>query len=478
MPIMKKSIVVLSLATLLGVCTSKAQETEPPKDVGAHIDSIVQTIFQRIDDRLGTYIFRDEPTAISEEDSLGEPTDDVALSRGRSSRDWRHRRESSLYSYEPSRGIMRNPTVSYPWEHAGNDFLFRYNRVEGLFLGLGSPETYHWEGRHMSLFGTGGYGFAAHRWRYSAGIAQQFGARASMVEFGAEGHNLTDTQDQWVIEEGENTLAALFLRDDYRDYYARKGFSLWTGNYWRWRNSDLQFRVAYLADRYESLYQNADWALFGGDKRFRLNPAVDEGRMKSILTTLEFHQSRGKRYFFTGWSANASAEFSPKGVKGDFDFNRYILDLRGYLSLSDYDNINVRLRAASATGDVPMQKWFDVGGLGTLPAFGFKEFNGNRLLLGNVEYIVNGKIIDDAKLFPTWLLRNLNLIFFADAGYVNIADKQESFINGFDGLNSDTIKWDWGLGIGSRDGKVRLGFAWRTDVSKPVKVFIRLSRPF
>jgi hypothetical protein len=475
---LNKSFVVLTVLTLLGVRASDAQEMEQPRDVGTRIDSIVQTIFQRIDDRFGTYIFRDEPTVISEADSLGEWSDDVAVSWSRSSRDWRRRRESSLYSFEPGRGIMRNPTVSYPWEHAGNDFLFRYNRVEGLFLGLGSPETYRWEGRHVSLFGTGGYGFTAHRWRYSGGIAQQIGAGTSMIEFGAEGHNLTDTQDQWIIDEGENTLAALFLRDDYRDYYTRKGFSVWTGNYWRWRNSDLQFRVAYLIDRYESLYQNADWAFFGGDKRFRPNPVVDEGRMKSILTTLEFHQSRGKRYFFSGWSANASAEFSPSGFKGDFDFSRYILDLRGYLSLSDYDNINVRLQAASATGDVPVQKWFGLGGLGTLPAFGFKEFDGNRLLLGNVEYIVNGKIIDDARLFPAWLLRNVNLIFFADAGYVATVDNGQSFINGFNGLNSDTIRWDWGLGIGSRDGKVRLAFAWRTDVSKPVKVFIRLSRPF
>jgi hypothetical protein len=478
MSILKKSFVVLMLSTLLGICPSGAQETERPKDIGTRIDSIVQSIFQRIDDRLGTYIFRDEPTAIPEEDSLGGLDDNVAMPHGRYSRYWRHRRESSLYSFEPSRAIMRNPTVSYPWENADDDFLFRYNRVEGLFLGLSSPETYHWQGRHMALFGTGGYGFAAHRWRYSGGVAQQFGAGTSMLEFGVEGHSLTDTRDQWIIDEGENTLAALFLRDDYRDYYTRKGFSIWTGNYWRWRNSDLQFRVAYLNDRYESLTQSADWAIFGGDKRFRLNPAVDEGRMRSILTAFEFHQSREKRYFFRGWSASASAEFSPKGLKGDFDFNRYILDLRSYLSLGDYDNINVRLRAASATGDIPVQKGFDLGGIGTLPAFGFKEFVGNRLLLGNVEYIVNGKIIDDAGLFPAWLLWNVNLIFFADAGYVTTADKEQSFVDGFDGLNSNTIRWDWGVGIGSRDGKMRLAFVWRTDVSRPARAFIRLSRPF
>jgi hypothetical protein len=482
MMVLKKSLVVLAFAALIEVPLSRAQEKEEPKDFGARIDSIVQNIFERLDSRLGTYIFRDEPAAFADvSDTLEESYGSSASYAGNSSRTSRRRWrgwESSLYSFDPNKGIMRNPTASYPWEQTDQDLLFRYNRVEGLFLGLSSPPTYRWRERHITVFGSAGYGFAAHRWRYNGGITQQFGAGKSMIEFGVEGHSLTDTRDQWIISEEENTLAALFLRDDYRDYFGRKGFSLWTGSYWRWRNSDLQFRVAYLNDRYESLQQNTDWSILGGEKRFRSNPAVDEGRMKSILTTLEFHQSRAKRYFFTGWSASASAEFSPSGLKGDFDFNRYLLDLRSYLSLDDYENVNVRFRAASVTGDVPIQKGLDLGGLGTLPAFGFKEFEGNRLLLANAEYIINGKILDEAGWFPSWLLRNLNFILFADAGYVTTVGAEESFLNGFDGLNSDTFNWDWGVGIGSRDGKMRLAFAWRTDVAKPAKVFIRVSRPF
>jgi hypothetical protein len=482
MMVLKKSFVVLAVAALIEVPASRAQETEEPKGLGARVDSIVQNIFERIDSRLGTYVFRDEPTPLVEaSDTLEESNDSSASYVDNSSRP-SHRRwrgwASNLYSFEPNRGIMRNPTASYPWERASEDFLFRYNRVEGLFLGLSSPQTYRWKERHITVFGSAGYGFAAHRWRYNGGVAQQFGAGKSMIEFGVEGHSLTDTRDQWIITEEENTLAALFLRDDYRDYFGRKGFSLWIGDYWRWRNSDLQFRVAYLNDRYESLQQNTDWSVFGGEKRFRLNPAVDEGRMRSILTTLEFHQSRAKRYFFTGWSASASAEFSPAGLKGDFEFNRYLLDLRSYLSLDDYENVNVRFRVASVTGDVPIQKGLDLGGLGTLTAFGFKEFEGNRLLLANGEYIINGKILDQAGWFPSWLLRNLNFILFADAGYVTTVGAEESFLNGFDGLNSDTINLDWGVGIGSRDGKMRLAFAWRTDAAKPAKVFIRVSRPF
>ena len=71
-----------------------------------------------------------------------------------------------------------------------------------------------------------------------------------------------------------------------------------------------------------------------------------------------------------------------------------------------------------------------------------------------------------------------NVIVFADAGHMASAGADESFFRGFGDVSTRTIKSDWGIGIGSRDGMMRLGFAWKTDIGEPVKVFVRLSRPF
>ena len=136
------------------------------------------------------------------------------------------------------------------------------------------------------------------------------------------------------------------------------------------------------------------------------------------------------------------------------------------------------MRAGSGTGDLPPQKGFELGGISTLPAYGYKDFAGNRLLLLNAEYVLNGELFDDVEIFPSWLLRNLNFIVFADAGHMASAGADESFFRGFGDVSTRTIKSDWGIGIGSRDGMMRLGFAWKTDVGEPVKVFVRLSRPF
>jgi outer membrane protein assembly factor BamA len=170
-------------------------------------------------------------------------------------------------------------------------------------------------------------------------------------------------------------------------------------------------------------------------------------------------------------------EHAGAGLRGDFDFDRYQVDVRRYQPFSRFDNLNLRLRAGSSTGDVPAQKLFALGGIGTLPAFGYKDFSGNRLVLANAEYLVNGRMFDDNDLFPSWLMRNVNLILFMDAGYA-ATSPENSIFKGFEDLTYSTIKSDWGFGVGTRDAKFRIGFAWQTDISEPVHVFIRLDRPF
>jgi outer membrane protein assembly factor BamA len=200
--------------------------------------------------------------------------------------------------------------------------------------------------------------------------------------------------------------------------------------------------------------------------------------MKSILTSFEWHYERERSYFTIGWNIALNAEIAGQPLVSDFSFHRYVVEATRYQPLGRYENLNLRLRAGSGTGDLPLQKGFELGGISTMPAFSYKEFSGNRLLLANAEYLLNGKLFDDVEMFPSWLLRNTNFILFYDAGYVNTISTDASAMNGYDNITIDNIKSDWGFGIGTRDAAMRLGFAWRTDVAEPVHVFLRLSRPF
>lgn len=476
-------IFIFLLIVLIGIFFQSslplmAQEENNKSTLQANIDSMVENIFNRFDEKLGTYIFRDELNDESEFIDISNEDEDTDISDESRTRKRKILHSMNLYAVSPERGIVRNTFPVFPWEAVDENVLFRYNRVEGLFLGLNYPQKYYWNQNKLTLFATGGYGFKVHRWRGGIGGGQQFGTGSRIFEVGAEGHSLTDTRDQWLIEPDENNLAALILRDDYRDYFGREGFSIWSGLYQRWLRSDFQFQVAYRNDLYESLEQKTNWSIFGSDKVFRENPEINEGRMKSILATFKIHSTESRRIFAAGWSASASVEAADKSLGGDFDFNSYIVDVRRYQPVSRYDNVNIRLRAGSTTGDVPLQKEFDLGGLSTLPAFRFKEFSGNRMLLANIEYVVNGKMFDDVEFFPSWLLRNVNIIFFADGGYIADADDNASPFEGYKALDWKTIHSDWGVGVGTRDAKLRLGFAWRTDQSSPPMVFLRLNRPF
>ncbi|MEK6649509.1 MAG: hypothetical protein AABY75_00900, partial [Bacteroidota bacterium] len=287
-------------------------------------------------------------------------------------------RSNGTASYRTDRSRFRHLGTSFdaPWLNQFGNFdnaVVRYNRVEGLFLGMGSEKKFYWDGRRSwAAFGSVGWGFKSHTWRYNLGLARQFplvSDGGQLFELGVEGYSLTDSKDQWIISTNENSAAAFFIHEDFLDYFSRRGVTghvawLTQGNLVR-----TEMRIGYSVDRYDSLVQRTDWALFGGEKRFRPNPPVDEGQMRSVtgsigLTTLE-KTSHGPE----GWTLTAAGEFGERMTGSDFSFNRYVVDLRRYQPLGQYDNINLRVRVGSAEGILPPQKLFELGGLGTLHAF-------------------------------------------------------------------------------------------------------------
>ncbi len=396
-----------------------------------------------------------------------------------SSRSVGYREDRRRYSY-PSRSF-RVPWMS---DNANFDnFRFRYNRVEGLFLGLGTEKKFYWDGaKSFTSFGSVGWGIRSHTWRGNLGIARQFPLRTSegeeMFEIGVEGYSLTDSKDQWLIDVNENTAAALLLHEDFRDYFERNGYSAHIAYYSQNDYFRTELKAAYLHDQYASLKNNTEWAFFGGEKLFRPNPLIDDGKMRSVLASAgistESKTARGPE----GWSIYGSFEYSPKTMKGDFNYDQYIVDIRRYQPVSSFDNLNIRLRAGTADGNLPLQKAFDLGGLGTLNGFPFKGETGNRLVLFNAEYIVSGNILDDLDFWPSWLFDHMNILFFTDAGIVRTADASSRPTEGFDKITWGEFRHDFGAGFSNRSGSVRVGLSWRTDVKAPARFVLRFTRPF
>jgi hypothetical protein len=363
----------------------------------------------------------------------------------------------------------RDKYSTLPLKPVYKKVIFRYNRVQGFFLGLELPKSIGRIGQIVTFHGFGGYGFVEKKWRYQLGLNRYFfSQRQYRFELGGKFYDLTDTRDEWFISPLENTLSSVLFNKDYQDYYRRKGFELHAS-----QNITIYFRgtLYYRNDTYTSLTKNTDWALFGKNKEFRDNPAINEGNMRSVVGELYLDTRNDKDFPFRGWYGKLTMEVSNSRLHSDFYFNQYLLELRRYLPVSRTEQIDIRIRAGSSENNLPLQKYFEIGGIGTMRGFHFKEFVGDRVLLANVEYklsLPGAKPVSDIKF-----------ILFGDVGNAWFTDDNSKFTRGFDHISWGTLKSDVGLGISDWKERIRINMAKRTDTgSKPLVFTLRIAREF
>ncbi|MFH0990885.1 MAG: BamA/TamA family outer membrane protein [bacterium] len=373
--------------------------------------------------------------------------------------------------------------LQLPWRDEFTNLdnvIFRYNRVEGIFLGLGSEKRYYWDDpARTHLYGSVGWGFKSHRWRYNLGLSQQFSIGDGQIfEVGAEGHSFTDTKDKWIISLNENTAAALLIHEDYRDYFGRQGFGVNTGFAFQQEGISGQLKAEYLLDEYTSLTNRTEWSIFGGKKVFRPNPAIHDGKIGSVLVTGGFSTEQKSIYGPKGWNVYATAEFANQDLGGSLDFHQYVLDMRRYQPLSTNNNFNIRFRVGSAEGVLPAQKIFELGGLSSLHAFPYKAEAGNRMILVNAEFITDLEVLSELSFWPDGLLGGINLLVLTDAGIIRNVPTDGYLTSGFEKITFSEFKHDVGVGIANQSGTFRIAFVWRTDIREPAKFIFRFSRPF
>ena len=109
-----------------------------------------------------------------------------------------------------------------------------------------------------------------------------------------------------------------------------------------------------------------------------------------------FDPTRGKRLSFTGvWAGN--------GLGGDFDYFKFIAENRLYYKVGHAHVIAVRLMGGIASGDMPYNDLFTLGGADNLRGFEDDEFRGDKMYLGTIEY-----------RYP--IAKKVQGVFFVDAG--------------------------------------------------------------
>ena len=402
-------------------------------------------------------------------------------------------------------------SINYRYDSDQDDpVFFDYNRVDGLTMGLNFPSSGWWnKNRHdFAILGKAGYSFARRDWQYQIGLEKWF-LYDNRFSIGGEYHDLTSTEDKWIISDLENALASLLIKEDFRDYYLKQGYSVYLKQQLTYY---LNVKLAYEENEIYNMENKADWAVFGGsDKKFRTNPAALPGgfveqnqtelepnpglELGSISATVVFDTRDRVKSTQRGWYIQGYGERTDYMQLSNTSFDRYIVDARYYHPMGWDENLNIRLRGGTTRGDVPPMYWFDLGGISTLRGYDFKEFTGDRMVLGNVEYRMRTSQ-DDWFIFDTF-----DIILFMDSGLAWFADGntpdrvnawQYEQENGDDAsvsennpkdsfrtLTWNSLKTNVGIGLATEDDGMRINFAKRTDIGgQDFVVTFRLNHTF
>ncbi|MBN1561662.1 BamA/TamA family outer membrane protein [candidate division KSB1 bacterium] len=391
--------------------------------------------------------------------------------------------------------------TSHRWPDDDDEVVWAdYTRVDGLTLGMQFPRPGWWANKnhHFAFIGKAGYSFTSKKWQYQAGL-ERWTSGDFRFSVGGEFHDLTDTQDSWIICDHENGLAAFFMKEDFRDYYNRSGWSVWASQNF---SKSTKLTATYHYDDFQNMEKLTNWSMFGKGKRFRENPlALASGyidangfdaplTIKSLSGTLTIDSRNSQTRPTSGWYITAFGEYAGEQFDNLYQFERYIINIANYFPLSWDEHISFRLRAASARGILPPMYWYDLGGISTLRGIRHKEMTGDRMVLGNVEYHLRA---GDGNFL------GLDIILFVDSGLAWFADENMPLYantypvdpdlqklandikaqDSFDNLTWSDLRTNVGIALASPDGDFRVDFAKRIDVGgQDIIVTFRLCKPF
>jgi hypothetical protein len=262
-----------------------------------------------------------------------------------------------------------------------------YNRVEGLPILFGP--TYKNRIRHadlsLSAFGilrsAEAFHWDADNIGHQVSGELRFGRRRGFA-FGATSFDVVTPIEPWQLTEPDAGLAAFFLRRDYFDYFGRHGARAYVSAF---TAGGATFTAGLSDERWSSRAARSVFTLFHDDDGWRANPRIDDGRVHVADVEFDLDTRTSEINPWAGWLIKANYEH---GI-GDFwireseftflqehrSYGRAFFDIRRYNRISPKRQINARLVFGGWLGgdQLPLERRFSVGGIGTIPGFDFRR---------------------------------------------------------------------------------------------------------
>ena len=355
---------------------------------------------------------------------------------------------------------------SDPLFFAGSGYAIRPNRYEtATTIDIGENDSREQYGPSVGplLFGTMSYGFSSQSLNYRAGGGVTLGETSNLT-YSAQIHRLTSVRDRDILLSNSEQFLRGLWGTNFQDYYLREGGVM--ALQWQPPNIKHSLGAFVLWEEHESLQRTMDFHLRNWSAHPELagrqNSPIHAGSMRSISLKYDFdnrgwtdakNDFEGREHRASEWYNTFLVEHASPAIGSDFDFTRFQLHLRHYSPMGD-DRIGVRLKVGTATGQLPYQRKFVMGGIGTLRGYSLYEFAGNHGFLFNLEYAHS--LGDAAFLIP-----------FVDVGQVWYR------LEDIEGIQPKV-----NLGIGFQGGPFRVNLAKALEEGRGYQVDFKWSRMF
>jgi hypothetical protein len=349
--------------------------------------------------------------------------------------------------------------VALRWERG--DHLFRYNRVEGAFVGVGvKAEPRDPARRTWDAYATGGWAFGEGTARGEASLrwhpnAQPAPGEARWTTAVTGYRRLRDPQAfrpslQWELGLAINAALAGF---DVRDYYDAAGAEASvTRVRGPWRAS-----LGGRWERQDSVSRNVDGGLFGGAADLPPIAPAEPGTHGALEAELRF--DRGSGAFGIGRSLVASVR-AEQGL-ADFRFTR-VTGLVSARRDGRYVTLVARGDGGILAGDGPPQFLYRFGGREGLRGYDLREFGGSRAVLGRGRVLLHLPPYSSQPLFRVGFFAfpplRPALVVSGDAGWSDVDDDHREALARTGSVVTDGTRASYGAGISLFDDALSAEF--------------------
>jgi len=362
--------------------------------------------------------------------------------------------------------IVRPPEstegVQVALRYERGDHLFRYNRVEGAFVGVGTriqpadPERRDW-----SVYAHAGWAFSEATargelgFRWHPGDPTAPGAQWSAT-LGAY-RRLRDMTSfrpplQWELG---YAFGAALGGYDVRDYYDAAGAEAFATR----RRGGWLARLGGRIERHDSVGRNTGRFLFGEAEDFPEVAPSEPGTHAAAEATLRY--ARGTGAFGVG--GGVIAQVTADQGFGDFQVTRATALLSTRFP-SRYLTVIARGDAGAVLGEAPPQFLFRFGGIEGLRGYARNEFGGSTALLGRARVLLHLPPYGQEPLFRAgfFLFPPLRpaLVLSGDAGWAEANDDSRRSLARLGAVETDGVRSSYGVGLSLFEDALSVEYVW------------------